>query len=93
MIWFELFTWLSFGAIAGLWWGWFRPRHRHLLELMAVGMVGGLLGGAFGRAVAGTLKPLTVDGYNLVALVCAVAGAAAVIYVDVVRFRRRRRVA
>lgn len=89
MFWFQVLTWVAFGAIAGLWQIWFRQNHTHW-EVVAVGMAGGLLGGSFGLALAVALPaPVALRGYSFLAVACAVLTAASLVYVYN-RVRRRR---
>ena len=83
MIWMDILCWISLGAITGLWATWFRQRHSRMGELLFVGMLGGLVGGAFGRAIG---EPY-VGRTSLAAIFLAVVVGAIAVYVDI-RIRR-----
>jgi uncharacterized membrane protein YeaQ/YmgE (transglycosylase-associated protein family) len=83
MIWLDILSWLAFGAIVGLWEVWFHRRHARFAEKTVIGMAGGLLGGALGKAVSGPADPVHIGRYDVLALVLAVAVAAIFVYVDV----------
>jgi uncharacterized membrane protein YeaQ/YmgE (transglycosylase-associated protein family) len=69
MIWLDILSWLAFGAIVGLWEVWFHRRHSRFAEKTVIGMAGGLLGGALGKAVSGPADPVHIGRYDVLALV------------------------